>query len=438
MPPVRRARARHAAKTPYNAAGWLSRRRSSSSCEEESDNDGSGALLTSLSDDVLFDILPHVLSDASDVARFASTCPRWGRFVATHAARISRVIRSPTRFLPRIALGFFHHENGVNRFLRARARLVGSAQPRFFPAASASQFVRIAQPLGGDVLFDYAQPVASRNGHVVFELRRDARTDGLRLGVFSPMTGDMAVLPSLSGDDSPGSYACTILAGDDLTDNALVDGSFFFRVLLIYNRRSFTALRCYSSDTGSWSPERRKPGGKMRSHTLRRLGHAVVVDGVAYWPLPGEAFGVRMSDSSMDVSSVPYRLPGNWPDLRLLGVSSDGKKLRYITAGFVSRVTLSVSLRATYFEDVDRSIHDVHVRVPGLRVTGTTPIKLRWFGEKSGTVLFTVGEADGGVFALNMANGTVEKLADGGGFHVCSNIYGYEMDHAALLASLAY
>uniref|UniRef100_A0A0D9VLC6 Uncharacterized protein n=1 Tax=Leersia perrieri TaxID=77586 RepID=A0A0D9VLC6_9ORYZ len=255
------------------------------------------------------------------------------------------------------------------------------------------------------------------------------------------MTGDKAVLPSLSGDDCPGSYACTILTGDDLTDDApprSVDGSFFFRILLIYNRRSFTALRCYSSDTGSWSPEQRKPGGKIRSHTLRRLGHAVMVDGVAYWPLPGEAFGVRLSDSSMDVSSVPYLLPGYWPDLRLLGVSTDGKKLRYITAGFVCRVTLRVSLHATYFEDVDRHIHDVHVRVPGLRVTGTTPIKLRWFGEKSGTVLFTVGEADGGVFALNMANGTVEKLADGGFFHVCSNIYGYEMDRAALLASLAY
>uniref|UniRef100_A0A0D9XHY3 F-box associated domain-containing protein n=1 Tax=Leersia perrieri TaxID=77586 RepID=A0A0D9XHY3_9ORYZ len=146
-----------------------------------------------------------------------------------------------------------------------------------------------------------------------------------RLAVFNPMTGDMVVLPCLSGQDCPGSYACAILTGEDLDNH---DHN-FFRVLLIYSRPSFTALRCYSSNTAHWGLERRKPGRKMRQHTLQQLGHAVVVGGVAYLPLLWEAFGVRLSDpTTMDVCSVPYMEKGNLPDFRILGVSPDGKELR--------------------------------------------------------------------------------------------------------------
>uniref|UniRef100_A0A0E0M5N6 F-box domain-containing protein n=1 Tax=Oryza punctata TaxID=4537 RepID=A0A0E0M5N6_ORYPU len=426
---------------PYTG-GWLSRRR----CLQRGRNyGGGGELLTALPDDVLLEMLLGVFSDAADVARFASTCPLWGSYVATHASTISRALPRPARFIPHIALGFFHQENGVSRCPRGRTRLVAStsAQPRFFPAASASRFLGpftagSARLPDGEALFAYAQPVASRNGRVVFELRREARSDGVTLVVSNPMTGDIAVLPSLSGEDCPGSYTCAILTGEDLdAPPRSTHHHLFFRLLIIYNRRSFTAMRCYSSDAGSWGSERRKPGGKILDHRLRRLGHGVVVGGVAYWPLHREAFGVRLSDSTMDVCSVPYMCGGYWPDFRLLGVSPDGKNLRYITLGFVGRVSLCVSLMASQFEDVDEKIHDVHVRVPGLRVTTVTPIKLRWFGEKSGTLLFTIGDADGGVFALNMAERTVEKLADGGGYHACRNIYGYEMDRTALFASLA-
>uniref|UniRef100_A0A0E0B840 F-box domain-containing protein n=1 Tax=Oryza glumipatula TaxID=40148 RepID=A0A0E0B840_9ORYZ len=426
MPPLRRARARRD-NTPYTG-GWLSRRR----CHQRGRNDG--ALLTTLPDDVLLDMLLRVFSDATDVARFASTCPRWGSFVATHAATISRALPQPARFLPSLALGCFQQENDVSRCAWGRKRLAASSspQPRFFPAASASRtfFLGPFSLPDGDPMFDYAQPVASRNGRVVFELRRDARSEGLTLVVSNPMTGDTAVLPPLTGGDCPGSYACAILTGDDLDTPP---SRSFFRLLIIYNRPGFTAMRCYSSDAGSWGP---KQGGKILDHRLRRLGHAVVVGGVAYWPLHREAFGVRLSDSAMDVCSVPYIRGGYWPDFRLLGVSPDGKKLRYITVGFVGRVSLCVHLLTTQFEDVG-DIHDLHVDVPGLRVTTVTPMKLRWFGEKSGTVIFTIGDADGGVFALNMVEGTVQKLADGGGYHACRNIYGYEMDRATLIASLA-
>jgi hypothetical protein len=421
--------------------------------------DNDNADLTALPYDVLFEILPRVFSDADDVARFASTCPRWCSFVATHATTVSRLLpqpaRLPTRFLPSLALGCFHQENDVARCAWGRRRLAASSspQPRFFPAAAAASASRtfFLGPLadGGDPMFDYAQPVASRNGRVVFELRRNARSDGLTLVVSNPMTGYTAVLPSLSGVDCPGYYACTILTDDDLdtpASRSTTDHHLFFRLLIIYNRPGFTAMRCYSSDAGSWGPERRKPGRKIRDHRLRRLGHAVVVGGVAYWPFHWEAFGVRLSDSSMEVCSVPYTYAGYWPDLRILGVSPDGRELRYINAGFCSPASLVLSSLKTQFDN-DGDMHDVHVEVPDLiRTTTTTPIKLRWFGEKSGTVIFTIGEAGGGVFAVNMAEGTVnklaegttaEKLADGGGYNACRNIYGYEMDRAALFASLA-
>ncbi|OEL30537.1 hypothetical protein BAE44_0008442 [Dichanthelium oligosanthes] len=107
----------------------------------------------------------------------------------------------------------------------------------------------------GRALFDKARPVASRNGRVVLELRREERADGLTICVWNPMTGGVSVLPTLSGKDSPGDYACAILTGDDLdvpTD--------LFRLLLVYNncRRGSTVLRCYSSDTRSWGASRQE------------------------------------------------------------------------------------------------------------------------------------------------------------------------------------
>uniref|UniRef100_A0A0E0M5P1 Uncharacterized protein n=1 Tax=Oryza punctata TaxID=4537 RepID=A0A0E0M5P1_ORYPU len=356
----------------------------------------------------------------------------------------------PTRFLPTLALGCFQQENDAGRCAWGRKRLAASSspQPRFFPAAAASSsrtFFLGPLAADGDPMFDYAQPVASRNGRVVFELRRDARGDGLTLVVSNPMTGDTAVLPSLTGSDCPGYYTCAILTGDDLDkpSRSTTDHHSFFRLLIIYNRPGFTAMRCYSSDAGSWGPERRKPGRKILDHRLRRLGHAVVVGGVAYWPFHWEAFGVRLSNSNMDVCSVPYTYGGYWPDLRILGVSPDGRELRYINVGFHRGSLVFCSLKTQFDDHGDK--HDVHVKLPALRPARTTPIKLRWFGEKSGTVIFTIGDADGGVFTVNMAegavgrlaDGTAEKLADGGGYNACRNIYGYEMDRASVFASLA-
>ncbi|KAL6627177.1 hypothetical protein ACP70R_030903 [Stipagrostis hirtigluma subsp. patula] len=85
--------------------------------------------------------------------------------------------------------------------------------------------------------FHYSRPAASRSGRLVLELQRQSRGDGVT-----------------------------------------------FRLLLIYNRRGFTALRCYSSDTGRWGAEARS-AVEVSTWELRRIGPAVVRRGVAFWPL---------------------------------------------------------------------------------------------------------------------------------------------------------
>ena len=308
----------------------------------------------------------------------------------------------------------------------------------------------------GGASFDDARPVASRNGRVVLQLGREARADGLTLCVWNPMTGDVAMVPTLSGKEFPGhDYACAILTGDDLVDDVPPG---FFRLLLVYGRRGFTALRSFSSDTGSWGPECKKPGAKISGHVLRQLGPAVVLHGVAYWPMHRAAFGVRLGSTAavaaatMDVCSVPYRYRlTNWkPDEYVLGVSTDGR-LNFVDIGIIGgRGVPIICFSTSLLEDavgykstttsVDRSDEDISIDLPQIKATRTTPMKPWWFGEKSGTLIFTVEETSStsAVFALNVATRSLEKLADGVSNHTCCRrLYGYEMDRAALLASVA-
>jgi hypothetical protein len=66
-------------------------------------------------------------------------------------------------------------------------------------------------------------------------------------------------------------------------------------------------------------------------------------------------------------------------------------------------------------------------------------LKLRWFYEKSGNLLFTLGEGTGspGAFLLSMASKHVEKVADGVECDSWRNVVGYEMDGPAYLTSLS-
>jgi len=466
MPPVRRARHADPTGSPY-ADGWLSyrhrRRRRLVEGNVRAKSDVSGGATpspTTLPDDVLFGIFSRV-SGFTDAARCAATCRRWARVVATRAAPICRALPPPPPggFLPHLAIGAFlqHQENdGASR--RRRARGGEPAQLRFVPTAFASRLMGpFAGLLGeGGASFDNARPVASRNGRVVLQLGREARADGLTLCVWNPMTGDVAMVPTLSGKEFPGhDYACAILTGDDLVDDVPPG---FFRLLLVYGRRGFTALRSFSSDTGSWGPECKKPGAKISGHVLRQLGPAVVLHGVAYWPMHRAVFGVRLGSTAaaaaatMDVCSVPYRYRlTNWkPDEYVLGVSTDGR-LNFVDIGIIGgRGVPIICFSTSLLEDavgykstttsVDRSDEDISIDLPQIKATRTTPMKPWWFGEKSGTLIFTVEETSStsAVFALNVATRSLEKLADGVSNHTCCRrLYGYEMDRAALLASVA-
>ncbi|RLM60782.1 hypothetical protein C2845_PM14G03290 [Panicum miliaceum] len=70
-------------------------------------------------------------------------------------------------------------------------------------------------------------------------------------------------------------------------------------------------------------------------------------------------------------------------------------------------------------------------------------VKVQWFCEKSGVVFFTAGEYEdprSDLYALSLGTRTVEKMASSegdGSLWLWGNLYGYEMDQAAYLASLA-
>ncbi|KAL6622336.1 hypothetical protein ACP70R_032215 [Stipagrostis hirtigluma subsp. patula] len=454
MPPPRR----HAgAASPYTTRGWLSR---CCRCRPPRNKRRRGGVdpLAALPDDLLAgSILPRAFTDAADVARCAAVCRRWGRAVAARAAAIARALPPPGRLLPHLALGFFHGE-------KRRRHLVAS---RFVPTASASRLLgppplpAILLPedggcagAGGRSLFDRATPVASRNGRVVLELRREAHADGLTLAVCNPMTGTVAVLPPLAGVDCPGpNFACALLTEEDQDLDYYMPprSPGFFRLLLVYNRRSFTALRSYSSDAagagaGGWGPEGRKPGAKMSGHMLRHLGPAVVIRGVAYWAMHRAALGVRLDGGAAPATTmVPYRLRHYLPDYRLLGVTPDGR-LSYVCAA-VSGGALRFLVETLELRGVDGDQSTARdgwerrecIHLPEFKVSTTTELKLRWLGEKSGMLFFTIGEggSTSGAFVLNLVTSSVEKLANGVECNSWRNLCGYEMDCSALIASVA-
>jgi hypothetical protein len=290
---------------------------------------------TSLPDDALagvFARLPH----PADVVRCAVTCARWGRVVTTSAAAISRSLPPPVgRFLPQLAVGVFHLRKAGTT---ARTRCTPAApQPRFLAMASGRRLLgceTIPASIGSffdaldGAVFDYSRPVASRNGRLVLELRRETRADDVTLCVCSPMTGDAVVLPPLSGEDKPTDYGCALLTGDDLHPNNPRRGTKSFQLLLVYNnrRRGFTALRCYCSDTGRWGAEARS-AVSVSDGELRHIGGAAVLRGVAFWQLDHDALGVRLDaddreEQAMGVLAavrLPSRLAEDAPAGRLTG-----------------------------------------------------------------------------------------------------------------------
>jgi hypothetical protein len=65
-------------------------------------------------------------------------------------------------------------------------------------------------------------------------------------------------------------------------------------------------------------------------------------------------------------------------------------------------------------------------------------INLRWFCERSGILIFTLGNGSNnpGTFALNVETHEIEKVASGVHCSSWKNFVGYEMDGASYLASI--
>uniref|UniRef100_A0ACD5XDP8 Uncharacterized protein n=1 Tax=Avena sativa TaxID=4498 RepID=A0ACD5XDP8_AVESA len=416
-----------------------------------------GSPTASLSDDALANILAR-LPDAASVVRCAATCRRWGRVVATSAAIVSRSLPPIGRFLPDLAVGLFHKETDLPA---AASPLL----PCFVPMASAARFLGAGQQRllgvaglgGGDRgILDHSRPVASRNGRLVMELKHEVHgADGLWLAVCNPMMHDnsIVIVPPLISEAGTTiqDYGCALLTGQDLRPPRC---NTFFRLLLVYNRGpagNSTVLRCYSSDAGCWGREA-ECSVQVPSSEIRDIGQAVVRRGVAFWALDLGVLGARLDEIDQhgavtDMHLMPYPTPHTMPQKRLLGISPDNR-LFFMDMGVVGWKNKFLLANLCYFKFSDEDNirtgrmlfgpdrEDQQVRMPNMKLSHyNTSVKLRWFGEKSGLVLFTMGRPSGhrGTFVLNLRDKVFNKVADDG--DSWKNLLGYEMDMAAYLVS---
>ena len=223
-------------------------------------------------------------------------------------------------------------------------------------------------------------------------------------------------------------------------------------------------MRSYSSDTQRWNTEVTRSGPKMASHELRELGQSIVIGGVAYWHLRHTAFAVRLDTPEPAEVPMPQTgLRNLRPSLGALGLDGHGK-LIFIDVGHVTdhpaRSEHHLAVRTskvfcpstgTGDEDDDDGGHGkwewtnkVGIKMPCIRMKQLKlpcldKVKFRWFCEKSGNLIFTLGQGTSspGAFVLNMTTEHVEKVANGIDCDSWKYLVGYEMDGAAYLASIS-
>ncbi|CAL4941299.1 unnamed protein product [Urochloa decumbens] len=396
-----------------------------------------------LNDEVLLLVFSCSLTTA-DLVRCAATCRRWRRLVSSEAAFICRSPppSSGTRLCSSLAVGFFHQslgdENGTRpppRFVPLDPRLRGASLEALFDGA----------------LLRCSRVVASRKGRLVLELRRATRSAVLRLAVCDPMTGEVSILPTLSSKDKPGHYACALLTAGDL-DDPPPSGS-AFRLLLVYSRRSFTACRSYSSDTGAWAPEGRVSGARISSKRLAQMhtNAAVVIGGAVFWRGRRVVVGLHVDTLDATLETLPceyfpcFCSDGRPVENRVLTTWSDGR-LCMVEVGLAGRqheIIVYVQVELTrYGSWMESKIMSARLEPPMTERPST--LCLRGACEKSGVIFFSGGSNQREqMYALNLEKKEARLMPEAAapdnrwcGTQFMGSFHAYEMDRVAYLASL--
>ncbi|KAL5225810.1 hypothetical protein ABZP36_012449 [Zizania latifolia] len=406
-----------------------------------------------LCDEILL-LIMSLVPDTADLVRCAATCRRCRRLVSSDAAFVcqgSTPRPRSDRFIRPLAIGYY----------KMNITAAPLEEPRFVPLRSNS---RRRQPLlvdlvdddGRQILDASSRVVASRNGLLVAEIGRTKSGCVLKLCVCNPMSGEVDILPHLRGRDSPGSYACALLTVDDLhdlyncgEDTTPPSSPSSYRLVLIYNRRSFTAVRCFSSDTGLWEPaEAPVVGakvGRMRPHA------AIIHRGVVFWPrlkfalwwLPTATNADVVKGISMHASFAREQsLLGLLPDGRLCWVQVvNGDKIRVFFLEQAAADNLSLRVDDGIFEGCWAWQRTIRLSEVMPESSPVMAVKLRWFYERSGVVLFTAERSRRFVYeercyTLNLDTMEVEKANGGEPVDGDTDMLGYEIDQLAFLASL--